>query len=72
MTKRLAFAIDAVVGCSITWSSVLLLSMLGANEDLQLVAAMAGLSGTSLMVGVIGVHYARKREAEEGKDPDAR
>ena len=72
MTKGLAFAIDAVVGCSITWGSVLLLSMLGANEDLQLVAAMTGLSGTSLMVGVIGVHYARKREAEEGKDPDAR
>jgi hypothetical protein len=72
MTKRLAFAIDAVVGCSITWGSVLLLSMLGANEDLQLVAAMTGLSGTSLMVGVIGVHYARKREAEEGKDTDAR
>jgi hypothetical protein len=72
MTKRLAFAIDAVVGCSITWGSVLLLSMLGANEDLQLVAAMTGLSGTSLMVGVIGVHYARKREAAEGKDPDAR
>jgi hypothetical protein len=72
MTKRLAFAIDAVVGCSITWGSVLLLSMLGANEDLQLVAAMTGLSGTSLMVGVIGVHYARKREAQEGKNPDAR
>ena len=72
MTKRLAFAIDAVVGCSITWGSVLLLSMLGANEDLQLVAAMTGLSGTSLMVGAIGAHYARKSEAEEGKAPDAR
>ncbi len=72
MTKRLAFAIDAVVGCSITWGSVLLLSMLGANEDLQLVAAMTGLSGTSLMVGAIGAHYARKREAEEGKAPEAR
>ena len=72
MTKRQAFAVDAVVGCLITWGSVLLLSALGANEGFQLVAAMVGLSGTSFMVGVIVVHYARKRETEEGKSRDAR
>jgi hypothetical protein len=66
MTKHHAFALDAVVGCLITWGSVPLLTALGAGERLQIVVAMLGLVGTCAMVGVIATHYARKRvEAEE-------
>ncbi|HEX4730448.1 MAG TPA: hypothetical protein VH299_04230 [Solirubrobacterales bacterium] len=66
MTKHQAFALDAVVGCLITWGSVPLLTALGVGERIQLVVAMLGLVGTCAMVGVITTHYARKRiEAEE-------
>jgi hypothetical protein len=69
MTKHRAFAIDVVVSCLITWGSVILLNALGANEQLQGVAAMLGIAGGAAMIGVITVHYVHKREAEE-KDQD--
>jgi positive regulator of sigma E activity len=71
MTENQAFVLDFVVGLVITLGSIVLLDALGANEGLQLVAALLGLVGTSFMVGVIGEHYQRKAEAE-GRDPDER
>jgi hypothetical protein len=56
----------------ITWGSVILLNALGANDELQGVTAMLGLAATSFMVGVIGVHYARKREAKEKEEGERR
>jgi hypothetical protein len=61
MTKRQAFAIDAVVGCIVTWGSVILLNALGADDGIQGAVAMLGLAGTSLMVGVITWLYDRNR-----------
>ena len=65
MTKHQAFAIDLVLSCLVTWGSVILLNSLGANERLQAVAGVLGIVGGAAMVGVITVHYARKRIAGE-------
>jgi hypothetical protein len=69
MTENQAYVLDFVVGCLVTWGSVVLLSVLGVNEQLQFVAAMLGLCGGSFMVGVISVHYERK---ENGRGDDTR
>jgi hypothetical protein len=71
MTENKALMLDAVVGCLLTWGSVILLNAVGAADRFQGVAAMLGLVITSFMVGVIGEHYRRKAIAE-GKDPDDR
>ncbi len=71
MTENKALLLDAVIGCVLTWGSVILLNALGAADRFQGVAAMLGLVITSFLVGVIGDHYRRKAIAE-GKDPDDR
>ena len=71
MTEKWALILDFMIGCVVTWGSVILLDAIGAAEKFQLVAGMLGLVGTSFMVGVISDHYRRKAEAE-GKDPDER
>ncbi|HEY2055181.1 MAG TPA: hypothetical protein VGH14_14715 [Solirubrobacterales bacterium] len=71
MTEIQAFLLDAVVGCVLTWGSVVLLAVIGANDGFQLVAAMLGLAITSFMVGVIGRHYERE-EIGRGEDPERR
>jgi hypothetical protein len=68
MTKYQAFALDIVIGCLITWASVPVMTALGANEQIQIVVSMLGLVATSFMIGVIGVHYARKRIAAEEEE----
>ena len=70
MTMRQAFALDAAVGCLITWGSVPLTAALGVNDQIQGLIAILCMCATAFMVGVIGAHYVRKREAEEGKSPD--
>ena len=57
MTQNKAYVLDIVVGCMVTWGSVILLNGLGAGDKYQLVAAMLGLVGTSFMVGVISWLY---------------
>ncbi len=71
MTENRALILNVVVGCILTWGTVILLDAVGAANKFQLVAAMLGLVGVPFMVGVIGEHYHRKAEAE-GKDPDER
>jgi hypothetical protein len=71
MTKRQAFALDAVVGCLLTWGSIPLMGALGVADQIQGVVAMLGMVATCFMVGVIGVHYSRRRQAEE-EDPGRR
>jgi hypothetical protein len=65
MTKRQAYAVDAAVGCLLTWGSVPLMEALGVGDAVQGVVAMLGMCATCFMVGVIGAHYARKQKAEE-------
>jgi hypothetical protein len=60
MTENKALILDAVVGCLITWGSVVILNAVGANGGLQGVAGVLGLVGMSFMVGVIGDHYEGK------------
>jgi hypothetical protein len=60
MTENQALILDVVVGCMVTWGSVILLDAIGAADKYQLVAAMLGLVGTSFMVGVISHLYDRK------------
>jgi flagellar biosynthesis component FlhA len=69
MTEKQALVLDVVVGLTITLGSVVLLSAVGANEQLQFVAAMVGLAVTCLLIGAIDVHYTRKAIAR-GEDPD--
>ena len=68
MTETKALLLDAVIGCILTWGSVVLLNALGAAGRFQGVAAMLGLVITSFMVGVICVHYERKEDADT-EDP---
>ncbi|HEY5332484.1 MAG TPA: hypothetical protein VIJ21_02985 [Solirubrobacterales bacterium] len=71
MTENWAQLLNAVVGCLVTWGTVLLLNAIGAADKFQLVAGLLGIVVFSFMVGVIGDHYRRKAIAE-GKDPDDR
>jgi hypothetical protein len=72
MTKHQAFALNILIGCLVTWGSIAASAALGVSDDIQGVIAILGLAATSLMVGVIGVHYWRKEEAEEVEGPDPR
>lgn len=71
MTEKQALILDVVVGCLVTWGSVILLDAVGAANKFQGVAGMLGIVVFSFLVGVIGDHYRRKAIAE-GKDPDER
>jgi hypothetical protein len=71
MTEKWALILDVVVGCLVTWGSVILLDALGAAEKFQIVAGMLGIVLFSFLVGVITGHYHDKAIAE-GKDPDER
>jgi hypothetical protein len=71
MTENKAFVLDGVVGCLVTWGSVIALNALGVNDTIQVLAGVWGLVATSFMVGVIGRHYERK-EIERGEDPEYR
>jgi hypothetical protein len=71
MTEKWALILNFVVGCLVTWGSVVLLDALGAANRFQGVAAILGIVVFSFSVGVIGAHYHDKAVAE-GKDPDDR
>jgi hypothetical protein len=71
MTENKALLLDGVIGCILTWGSVVLLNALGAADRFQGVAAMLGLVITTFLVGVISVHYERKEEADT-EDPRKR
>jgi hypothetical protein len=65
MTENKALALDVVVGCLLSWGSVILLDAVGANDGLQFLAGMWGLVVTAFMVGVIGYLYERKEAGRE-------
>ena len=66
MTKHQAFGLNMLIGCLVSWGSILIVAALGVSDEVQGVIAILGLVATSFMVGVIATHYARKRiEAEE-------
>lgn len=69
MTENKALALDGVVGCIVTWGSVILLNALGVNGTLQALAGMVGLCITCFLIGVIDVYYTRKA-IERGEPPD--
>jgi len=69
MTENQAYVLNVVAGLVVTLGGLSLLSALGVDGTLLLVAGMLGLVGTSFMVGVIGVHYEEK-EIERGEDPE--
>jgi hypothetical protein len=72
MSKRQAYAVDIVVSCLVTWTSVILLNAIGAGEEVQFVAAMLGIVGGAMMAGAILVHYVHKREAAEAQERERR
>jgi hypothetical protein len=68
MSENWAQLINAVVGVSVGLGCVALLGELGAGGSVLIVAAMLTIVVPSFMVGVIGEHYRRKREAGKGTD----
>ncbi len=68
MSENQAYVLDVIVGCLVTWGVVILLAVLGVNEQLQLLAAMLGLAGGSIVIGLTSAHYGRKEV--EGRDGD--
>jgi hypothetical protein len=69
MTMRQAFLLDAVLGIPACLAGVWLLGRIGVGENVLLVAAMLAIVIPSLGVGLIGLHYERKRiEREEAAD----
>ena len=71
MTENKAFLLNGVVGCVVTWGTVILLDAVGAADKFQGVAAILGIVFFSSLISVIGHHYHEKAVAE-GKDPDER
>jgi hypothetical protein len=72
MTKHQAFALNMLIGCLVSWGSILASAALGVSDEIQGVIAILGLVVTSFMVGVIAVHYWRKEEAERVEGPGHR
>jgi hypothetical protein len=71
VTENKALILNFVVGCLVTWGSVILLDALGAAGRIQGVVAILGIVVFSFLIGVIGTHY-RDKAVAEGKDPDER
>jgi hypothetical protein len=70
MTQNKAYVLDIVVGCLVSWGSVILLNAIGANDGIQGVAAMLGLVATSFMVGVISWLYEGRGRGNDRDDHD--
>lgn len=69
MTMRQAFLLDIVLGIPACLGGVWLLGHLGVGENVLQVAAMLAIVFPACGIGLIGLHYERKRiEREDDSD----